>query len=255
MKNKNENNNERIMITMKRIVLFVLTAMLLLNTVPVLAASSPLVQAEGTITAVDTANNQITVTLSDKSEMVFNVSSSTLFLSAKDGSNLALKDLAAGMTFTAFHSAATTRSLPPQSALHTMIVVANSNEDFAHDFTVQGVESSSNGLDLLNDKGDTILHVSSSTNVYTLGETGLVSANAADMKAGARLIAWYDVVAMSYPGQANPSKVLVLSFGDGSSPSIPPKTGDAVSDTLAFSVIALSLVGLAAWTIQARKEK
>src|SRR5699024_6745644 len=102
--------------------------------------------------------------------------------------------------------------------------------------------SSSNGLDLLNDKGDTILHVSSSTNVYTLGETGLVSANAADMKAGARLIAWYDVVAMSYPGQANPSKVLVLSFGDGSSPSIPPKTGDAVSDTLAFSVIALSLV-------------
>ena len=194
MKNKNENNNERIMITMKRIVLFVLTAMLLLNTVPVLAASSSLVQAEGTITAVDTANNQITVTLSDKSEMVFNVSSSTLFLSAKDGSNLALKDLAAGMTFTAFHSAATTRSLPPQSALHTMIVVANSNEDFAHDFTVQGVESSSNGLDLLNDKGDTILHVSSSTNVYTLGETGLVSANAADMKAGARLIAWYDVV-------------------------------------------------------------
>lgn len=174
---------------MKRIVLFVLTAMLLLNTVPVLAASSSLVQAEGTITAVDTANNQITVTLSDKSEMVFNVSSSTLFLSAKDGSNLALKDLAAGMTFTAFHSAATTRSLPPQSALHTMIVVANSNEDFAHDFTVQSVESSSNGLDLLNDKGDTILHVSSSTNVYTLGETGLVSANAADMKAGARLIA------------------------------------------------------------------
>lgn len=240
---------------MKRIVLFVLTAMLLLNTVPVLAASSSLVQAEGTITAVDTANNQITVTLSDKSEMVFNVSSSTLFLSAKDGSNLALKDLAAGMTFTAFHSAATTRSLPPQSALHTMIVVANSNEDFAHDFTVQSVESSSNGLDLLNDKGDTILHVSSSTSVYTLGETGLVSANAADMKAGARLIAWYDVVAMSYPGQANPSKVLVLSFGDGSSPSIPPKTGDAVSDTLAFSVIALSLVGLAAWTIQARKEK
>ena len=52
MKNKNENNNERIMITMKRIVLFVLTAMLLLNTVPVLAASSSLVQAEGTITAV-----------------------------------------------------------------------------------------------------------------------------------------------------------------------------------------------------------
>ena len=45
MKNKNENNNERIMITMKRIVLFVLTAMLLLNTVPVLAASSSLVQA------------------------------------------------------------------------------------------------------------------------------------------------------------------------------------------------------------------
>ena len=62
---------------MKRIVLFVLTAMLLLNTVPVLAASSSLVQAEGTITAVDTANNQITVTLSDKSEMVFNVSSSS----------------------------------------------------------------------------------------------------------------------------------------------------------------------------------
>lgn len=239
---------------MKRIVLFVLTAMLLLNAVPVLAASGSLVQAEGTITAVDTAANQITVTLSDKSEMVFNVSGSTLFLSAKDGSNLALKDLAAGMTFTAFHSAATTRSLPPQSALHTMIVAKSSNEDFAHDFTVQTVESGSNGLSLLNDKGDTILHMAGAS-VYTLGETGLVAANASDIKAGAQLIAWYDVVAMSYPGQANPSKVLVLSFGGGSSPSIPPKTGDAVSDTLAFSVIALSLVGLAAWTIQARKEK
>ena len=88
-----------------------------------------------------------------------------------------------------------------------MIVAKISSEDFAHACTVQSVESSSNGLDLRNDNGDTILHVSSSTNVYTLGETGLVSANAADMKAGARLIAWYDVVAMSYPGQANPSKV------------------------------------------------
>lgn len=239
---------------MKRIVLFVLTAMLLLNAVPALAASGSLVRAEGTITAVDTAANQITVTLSDKSEMVFNVSGSTLFLSAKDGSNLSLKDLAAGMTFTAFHSAATTRSLPPQSALHTMIVAKSSNEDFAHDFTVQTVESDSNGLSLLNDKGDTILHLANAS-VYTLGETGLVKANASDIKAGAQLIAWYDVVAMSYPGQANPSKILVLSFGDGSSPSIPPKTGDAVSDTLAFSVIALSLVGLAAWTIQTRKEK
>lgn len=64
---------------MKRIVLFVLTATLLLSAVPALAASGSLVQAEGTITAVDTANNQITVTLSDKSEMVFNVSGSTLF--------------------------------------------------------------------------------------------------------------------------------------------------------------------------------
>ena len=242
---------------MKRIMIFVLTALLLLSAVPAMAASTSLVRAEGEITAVDTSASQIAVTLDDGSEMVFNVSSSTLFLSAQDGNSLSLGSIKAGMTFTAFHSAATTRSLPPQSALHTMIVAESSDKDFAHDFTVQSVTENNGTIDLLNTSGDTILHVSSSTSVYTLGQSGLASAKASDIKAGAQIIAWYDVVAMSYPGQANPSKILILSTNGTSSsdPSIPPKTGDAVSDTFAFCIIALSLVTLGAWVLRTRKEK
>lgn len=241
---------------MKRILTFILTALLLLAVAsPALAASSKLVEANGTITGVDTATGQITVKLADGSELVFNTDSATVLLSAFDGSSLKLSDLAAGMVFQAFHSLATTRSLPPQTYLHTLIAAKTSEDDFAHDFTVQSVTANNGKTDLLNKEGDIILHLDGNTDIRILAEKGHGKAKAGDIKAGARIIAWYQVMAMSYPGQAGPAKVLILSTGSGNGGSAkPPKTGTAVNDTLTVCAIVLSVACLGAWAVRSRKE-
>ena len=244
---------------MKRILLFALATLLLFSAVPALAASGSLVQANGAITAVDAAAGQITVKLSNGSDLVFNVDSATVLLSARDGSALKLSDLAAGMSFRAFHSAASTKSLPPQSYLHTLIAATSSDAEYAKDFVVKSATTANGVTDLLNTQGDLILHLRNETDVRVLAQNGHAKASATDIKAGAQLIAWYDVVAMSYPGQANPSKVLILSYGSGDSGNggsvTPPKTGDAVSDTMAVCAIALSVACLGVWALRTRREK
>ena len=244
---------------MKRFFFLILATLLLCTAAtPALAAGS-LVQSQGSITAVDSTTGQITVTLTDGSTLVFNTDTATMLLSAKDGSTLSLGDLKAGMSFQAFYSAATTRSLPPQSYLHTMIAATSSEQDFANDFNVSSVTVQDGNTDLLNTAGDLILHLSDKTDIRILAESGHAKASAGDIKAGAQLIAWYDVVAMSYPGQANPSKVLILSAGSGSgggSDSIqPPKTGSPVNDTLAICTIVLSMAAMAAWILRTRRER
>ncbi|MEA4970334.1 MAG: hypothetical protein VB051_07355 [Candidatus Pelethousia sp.] len=239
---------------MKRTLIFILTALLLLAvTAPALATSAKLAESTGSITAVDTASGQITVKLADGSELVFNTDSDTVLLSAFDGSALKLGDLAAGMVFQAFHSTATTRSLPPQSYLHTLIAAKSNEDDFAHDYTVKTVTVNNGKTDLLNKEGDIILHLSADTDIRILAEHGLTKAKASDIKSGSRIIAWYQVMAMSYPGQAGPSKVLILSTGSGSSANL-PKTGGPVNDTLTICAIVLGLACLAAWVVNNREK-
>ena len=240
---------------MKRTLILILSALLLLSVaVPALADFPQLVEATGSIEEVDKAAGQITVKLTDGSKLVFNVDSSTVFLSAYDGNAIKLSDLAAGMPIRAFHSAATTRSLPPQTYLHTLVTVQNSEEDYAHDYIVKTVTAVSSGkTDLLNKEEDIILHLDEGTDIMALAENGHIKARAADIKSGSHIIAWYQVMAMSYPGQAGPSKVLIISGGSGSGTNM-PDTGDAVNDTLTVCAIVLSLALLAAWVLKKRKE-
>ncbi len=237
---------------MKRMLILVLTALLLLfAAAPALAASSTLAESAGSITKVDAASGQITVKLADGSELVFNTDNGTVLLSALDGSALKLSDLAAGMVFQAFHSAAATRSLPPQSYLHTLIAAKSNEDDFAHDYTVKTITVNGGKTDLLNKEEDIILHLSADTDISALAERGHAKAKASDIKGGSRIIAWYQIMAMSYPGQAGPSKVLILTTGSGSNP---PKTGDPVNDTLAVCAIVLGLACLAAWVVNNREK-
>ncbi len=238
---------------MKRILIFVLSTLLLLAAAsPALAASPQLVEVTGTITNVDAAANQITVKLTGGSELVFNVDSKTVLLSALDGSALNLGDLTAGMVFQAFHSIATTKSLPPQTYLHTLIAAKSQEEDFAHDYTVKTITPSGAKTDLLNKEGDIILHLNEDTDIRTLAESGHAKAKASDIKSGARIIAWYQVMAMSYPGQAGPTKVLILSAGEGNAVTAPPKTGSPVNDTLTVCALVLGVACLAAWALRSR---
>lgn len=234
--------------------IFILTTLLLCSAaVPALAASAKLTEATGTIVKVDAADNQISVKLSDGSELIFQVDGATVLLSAYDGSALKPSDLTGGMIFKAIFSAAMTKSLPPQTYLHTLIVAQSVQEDFAHSHTVGKVTTTDSMTELLSKEGDVILRLNDATDIRALAQSGHVQAKAADIKPGARIIAWYQVMALSYPGQAGPSKVLILSPENGSS-ARPPKSGSPVRDTVTVCVIVLSIACLGAWVVRNRKE-
>lgn len=239
---------------MKRILMFALSALLLLGVAaPAMAATPTLVEVTGSITNVNAEAKMITVNLSNGTEIIFNVDGSSVLLSGFDGKALTLGDLKAGMVFRAFHKQIMTASLPPQTYLHTLIASETSNDDFAHVENIKTSKTENGKTELLNKAGDVLLRLDENTDVRILAESGHAKAKGSDIKPGAKIIAWYQVMAMSYPGQAGPTKVLILSAGSDSS-TRPPKTGAPVSDTLTVSAIVLSLACLGTWIARNKKE-
>ncbi|MDR0841003.1 MAG: hypothetical protein LBN26_06435 [Christensenellaceae bacterium] len=236
---------------LKRIFTLVLAITLLASFAPnALAAEDKYSQDTGTITAVDTENKKIEVTLADGSTWVFNYNADTTFLSAEDGSVISAASLKAGQRFTAWRSTIATRSLPPQSFLYTMIVTLEDGKDYANAFAVGSVADGGNRL--TNQAGDLILNLANA-DILALGEKGLTKLKASSIKAGAQVIAWYSIVAQSMPAQASPAKVLVITTGSGSVHM--PKTGAPLQMSLAISALVLSAAGLGTVIFNMRHDK
>ena len=212
---------------MKRFASLILAA-LLMTTMSSGAFAVSAVKAEGTIVSVDAANSTVTVNTKTKGEVVFLVGSDSSVLDNATGKPIALSALKAGMTVTAWHSEAMTRSLPPQTNLFAMIVTTDAEKAFGHDFEVGSVEKNADGsVRLFNKAGDLYLTIAKDASVKRLTTSGLSAVKAADIKPGAKLIAWYEVVLTSYPGQAGTDAVMVLSMGSDNTPDIPQTGSEA----------------------------
>lgn len=200
-------------------------------------------ESNGTISAV--SGDQITVKLADGSELIFNVNSATTFIDSQSGSSVALSSVSVGDSFRAFYSAATTRSVPAQAYLHTMLLVKAGTESFFHDFTVASVDVSHNNVTLLNEGGSLILTIPANVSVKQLGDSGWTQLAASSIKPGAKLIAHYGVVASSYPGQASSSNVFMLKNGSGVPVTpVPPITNTPVTNVPATGSATGLLIAL-----------
>lgn len=166
----------------------------------------------GTVESIekDEEGNVISISLTseENGDYVMNVTDNTVWVDAVEKVKASQEDLTEGETIYVYHSPVSTRSLPPQS--EAFAVVLNVPQDIAvgvyHE--VEEVTTTENDTRLLTNNGGLYLIISDETAVkdYETGEIADISAVAE----GDRVIAWYDAVAMSYPGQANVSDILVL---------------------------------------------
>lgn len=166
----------------------------------------------GTVESIekDEEGNVISISLTseENGDYVMNVTDNTVWVDAVEKVKASQEDLTEGETIYVYHSPVSTRSLPPQS--EAFAVVLNAPQDVAvgvyHE--VEDIVTNGEIFTITTDNGGLYLNVTSETQVkdYTTGE----SAEIGNVDRGDRIIAWYDAVAMSYPGQANVSDILVL---------------------------------------------
>lgn len=166
----------------------------------------------GTVESIekDEEGNVISISLTseENGDYVMNVTDNTVWVDAVEKAKASQEDLTEGETIYVYHSPISTRSLPPQS--EAFAVVLNDPQDIAAGVYHEVEDIVTNGeiFTITTDNGGLYLNVTSDTQVkdYTTGE----SAEIGNVDRGDRIIAWYDAVAMSYPGQANVSDILVL---------------------------------------------
>lgn len=168
-----------------------------------------LVRAQGTV-SVD--GDRILVTnhneWAEYPEIVLNVAEDTLILNAVDGSAMAVEDLREGEYVYAYVSPAMTRSLPPIAT--AAVILAAIPADY-------GVPAYSVVEQVNVWEGHTSVLMSDNVD-YSLSDTELLAGpgfdgetvTLDDITPGCGLLAWYDMVAESFPAQAWPSKVLVI---------------------------------------------
>lgn len=166
----------------------------------------------GTVASIekDEEGNVISISMTseENGDYVMNVTDNTVWVDAVEKVKAFQEDLTEGETIYVYHSPVSTRSLPPQS--EAFAVVLNVPQDIAvgvyHE--VEDIVTNGEIFTITTDNGGLYLNVTSDTQVkdYTTGE----SAEIGNVDRGDLIIAWYDAVAMSYPGQANVSDILVL---------------------------------------------
>ena len=168
-----------------------------------------LVRVQGTV-SVD--GDRILVTNSSEwaeyPEIVLSLAEDTLILNAVDGGAMAAEDLREGEYVYAYVSPAMTRSLPPIATAAVILAAIPADYGVPAYSTVEQVNVWEGRTSVL--MSDDVTYSMSDAELlagpgFTCGTITL-----ADITPGCGLLAWYDMVAESFPAQAWPSKVMVI---------------------------------------------
>lgn len=152
--------------------------------------------------------SSILVKTTDEQDIQLNLSADTLIVNNETGAAAALADIKEGDKIYAYYSKAMTRSLPPQSACELILVGVGENTP-ASLHEVGTVSANDQGMtEVLTADGGMIIRMDDKTTYAPYKTKNIVTK--ADLTEGTRFLAWYDIVAMSYPGQAYTQKVVIL---------------------------------------------
>lgn len=183
-----------------RIVLMMVVCLALASTVAFAATAKNAVDQVMRIHGQITAINDDMITIKDKSSdqsVALIVRWNTEILNGQNGKDVDLDRLHVGDELTAYYSSISTRSIPPQSTAYAL-VMGNGEHDGIYT-QVAEVNQVKNGVRILNSNGDMLVTIP--TNVED---------DAKELKAGDKVLVWYDFVAMSMPGQATATKAIIL---------------------------------------------
>ena len=155
-------------------------------------------------------------------EIQLNLDEKTLVVNNETGVPSAIDEIKAGDKVFVYYSPAMTRSLPPQSACELILVnVGNKTPASLHEVgTVNREEYGKSAITTA--AGDMIVRVDGKTTMTALKTKNVVTNE--ELTEGTRFLAWYDVVAMSYPGQAYTAKLVVLPTMAAEQPDTAPET-------------------------------
>ena len=152
--------------------------------------------------------SSILVKTTDEQDIQLNLGADTLIVNNETGAAAALSDIKEGDKIYAYYSKAMTRSLPPQSACELILVGVGENTP-ASLHEVGTVSINEEGMtEVLTADGSMIIRMDDKTTYAPYKTKNIVTK--ADLTEGTRFLAWYDIVAMSYPGQAYTQKVVIL---------------------------------------------
>ena len=153
----------------------------------------------------------ITIAREGKDDLVLNVGEPTIGLDSQTGLPVGLESLKEGDSIYAFHSPATTMSLPPQSAAEAIISNVPQDAACAMLHTVEKLEKTEEGgLSILTDNGSLYIRTpkQDEVDIKPLLTKNIVTLD--DVKVGDRFFAWYGVVAESYLAQAFTEKLVLI---------------------------------------------
>ena len=166
----------------------------------------------GTMTKLD--ENQILLQNDDENdsygEIVLNVTEDTLIVDAASGEPVAFDTLKDGEILYAYASRAMTRSLPPISNAEILICNIPQDATAPHYLEVQSVLSQEEGTVILSTDHSVNLTVNEDCEITPYQTKNIVTA--ADLTPGTKVLAWYDVMTLSEPAQAVPTKLMVFPY-------------------------------------------
>ncbi len=157
---------------------------------------------EGSVTS-------ITVQTELYDSLVLLVGEGTVCIDTQTGVAASLQELEVGDEIYAYISEAVTASLPAQTSVEAIVVNLDESSVPAHYLTAEQVTANEDGsVTILCDNGGTLLTVTADTPISPYLTKNIVSLS--DIEEGSRFFAWYEVVALSYPGQATAERVVLL---------------------------------------------
>ncbi len=140
-------------------------------------------------------------------QIFLHISEETALLKA-DGTPIAVADLKVGDPIWAYHSTMVTRSLPPQSPAFAIIVADAEATALPLYIKAGKVTKTEDAVEILSEDGSYLIRATEETEVVPYKTRNIVSLS--DIKEGSVFLAWADVVTMSLPGIATPSKIVLF---------------------------------------------
>lgn len=158
----------------------------------------------GVVQEVDVQAQNILVK-NEQTEIQFNLDEKTWLVDGEKGTAIDLADLK-GKEVVVAHSMATTRSLPPQSYAYAVVTKGEVTPNYA---IIEAVEAGKDGaVRLTTNNGGMWVTVTEKVDIKPLATKDIVTLE--DLQPGAQVILYYDIVALSYPGQAYTDRVVLL---------------------------------------------
>lgn len=141
-------------------------------------------------------------------EYVMKISEETFWIDSGNRAPGLPSDLSAGERVYVFHSPISTRSIPPQSAAFAVVRNVPQDTGCAMYHKVEAVEEQEGEIRITTDQGG--LYLSAGPETGLSAYTGRPIQKLEEIKAGDRVMAWYEAMLLSYPGQAYARHIMVL---------------------------------------------